>query len=87
MNYSTGFQFCNRCHQGMGCGQAQKCLGVEAYRANVETLRDKFAMAALGGIVLRRWEDANGDVPADIHERWAKAAYATADAMLKEREK
>lgn len=79
------FMHCTGCRQ-VSCAQAQECLG-RAPGPNEPTLRDKFAMAALGGIVLRRWEDESGNVPGDVHERWAKAAYATADAMLAERAK
>lgn len=46
------------------------------------SLRDWFAGQALIGLIQRRWEDDNGDVPVDILERWSQAAYRTADAML-----
>jgi hypothetical protein len=50
------------------------------------TLRDYFAAQALSGLVLRAWSDDKVNVPADVHDRWSKAAYLTADAMLKARE-
>lgn len=50
------------------------------------TLRDYFAARALSGLIGRRWEDETGKVPADVMDRWARAAYLTADAMLKARE-
>jgi len=45
-------------------------------------LRDGFAMAALPGLLVRRWEDASGSVPKDVHAQWANAAYLLADAMM-----
>jgi len=52
--------------------------------ANQETLRDQFAMHALGSIPLRSWDHiADGD--AAIIAAWAKCAYAVADAMLAKR--
>jgi hypothetical protein len=49
------------------------------------TLRDYFAAQALSGLVLRAWSDEKGNVPDDVHDRWSKAAYLTADAMLRAR--
>lgn len=51
------------------------------------TMLDAFAIGALKGLICRSWQDAGGQVPDDIFERWAKASYETALAMLKEREK
>lgn len=48
-------------------------------------LRDDFAAAALAGLLPRRWGNDDGVLPSNIHELWAKGAYQTADAMLKER--
>jgi hypothetical protein len=48
------------------------------------SLRDYFAAAALQSIPLRAWEK-DGKVPDDIFAKWAHAAYATADAMLRAR--
>lgn len=73
--FYTGFQFCSQCHQGMGCGQAQKCLRAAAYQANVMTLRDKFALAAMQALISKSGACHPGD------------AYEMADAMLKERSK
>lgn len=51
------------------------------------TLRDYFAAHALGGLLVRNWGDpTTGLPPENVHELWAKAAYMTADAMLKARE-
>lgn len=49
------------------------------------TVRDHFAGEALSGIIARRWEDDQGNVPDDIFDRWATAAYKVADAMLRAR--
>ncbi len=47
------------------------------------TLRDYFAAKAMRGLMGRAW----GDTPAEeLFAIWAAAAYAAADAMLKERE-
>lgn len=52
------------------------------------SLRDYFAAQALPGLLVRAWGDpATGVLPSNIHAHWAAAAYATADAMLKERSK
>lgn len=51
------------------------------------TLRDYFAAKALGAVALRAWEDEAGQIPPDIFDRWAVAAYKAADAMLAERAK
>lgn len=47
------------------------------------TLRDYFAGQALGSIPLRAWDHVSDSGKFDA---WAKAAYATADAMLAARE-
>lgn len=49
-------------------------------------LRDYFAAKALPGLIGRSWSDVNGKIPDDVMDRWAAAAYLTADAMLKARE-
>jgi hypothetical protein len=46
------------------------------------TLRDLFAAKALQGLIGRAWQDAEGNVPADVLQLWSAAAYSTADAML-----
>ena len=57
-------------------------------RMGVATLRDHFAAKALPGLLGRVWSDpVTGKVPDNVHELWAEGAYATADAMLKERAK
>lgn len=48
------------------------------------SLRDKFAGDALIGLIGRVWEE-NGKVPDDVMDKWAKAAYGTADAMIRAR--
>lgn len=51
------------------------------------TLRDYFAAKAMQGLMGRAWQDpATGNAPDNVFDLWAKAAYATADAMLKARE-
>jgi hypothetical protein len=51
------------------------------------TLRDYFAAKAMQGLMGRSWQDpATGSAPDNVFDLWAKAAYATADAMLKARE-
>lgn len=50
------------------------------------SLRDWFAGQALGSIPLRQW-DSTGVPDAEIITRWARCAYAVADAMLAERAK
>ena len=47
------------------------------------TLRDYFAGQALGSIPLRAWDHVSDG---RIFDAWAKASYATADAMLAARE-
>ena len=50
------------------------------------TLRDYFAAKAMQGLMGRAWQDpATGNAPDNVFDLWAKAAYATADAMLKAR--
>lgn len=49
------------------------------------TLRDYFAAQALPGLICRSWQDASGNVPADVMSRWGKAAYLVADAMMEAR--
>lgn len=49
------------------------------------SLRDWFAGQALTSIPGRQWEEA-GRTDTEIIELWAKAAYATADAMLSARD-
>ena len=52
------------------------------------SLRDYFAANTLPGLLARAWSDpVTGETPDNVHELWAVAAYATADAMLKERDK
>lgn len=46
------------------------------------TLRDYFAAKALTGVIGRSWADDKGNVPGNVMELWAAAAYKTADAML-----
>ena len=47
------------------------------------SIRDYFAAKALTGLIGRVWQDeTTGKTPDDIFDRWAKAAYATADAMI-----
>lgn len=46
------------------------------------TLRDYFAAKALTGLIGRSWQDDTGHVPADVFDRWAKASYLVADAMI-----
>lgn len=48
------------------------------------TMRDWFAGQALSSIPLRRW-DTDGVSDAVIIEKWARCAYAVADAMLSTR--
>lgn len=51
------------------------------------SLRDYFAAKALQGLMGRSWQDpSTGIAPDNVFDLWAKAAYATADAMLKARE-
>lgn len=46
-----------------------------------KTLRDEFAMAALGGLLGRSWDHLNLDDKA-LFSIWAEGAYTLADAML-----
>lgn len=46
--------------------------------------RDYFAAAALTGLIGRRWENDQGQLPPNIFELWAASAYGAADAMLRE---
>ncbi len=50
------------------------------------SLRDYFAAKALTGLMVRSWEDENGNVPKDVFTTWATSAYKIADEMLKARE-
>lgn len=51
-------------------------------------LRDYFAAQAVTGLLSKDWGDPKtGQLPANVFELWAKAAYATADAMLVESQK
>lgn len=52
---------------------------LEAEEANKETLRDRFAMAALTGFLAGNWRDPGGVSTPDI---WAENAFAVADEML-----
>ena len=51
------------------------------------SLRDYFAGQFATSIPVRVWEDASGKTPPDVFELWAKACYAAADALMKERTK
>lgn len=48
---------------------------------SVKTLRDEFAMAALGGLLGGSWDHLNLDDNA-LCSLWAEGAYIIADAML-----
>jgi hypothetical protein len=51
-----------------------------------KSLRDRFAAKAMQGLMGRSWADASGKFPENLHDVWATAAYAMADAMLKARD-
>jgi hypothetical protein len=51
-----------------------------------KSLRNDFAAKAMQGLMGRSWAAASGKFPENLHDVWATAAYAMADAMLKARE-
>jgi hypothetical protein len=62
-------------------------VGVPYQAPSGMTLRDYFAAKAMQGLMGRAWQDpATGNAPDNVFDLWAKAAYATADAMLAARE-
>ena len=59
---------------------------VESQPAETETLRDRFAMAALAGLIGRNWDvDRLGHDT--VIKQWGVSAYLVADAMLEARKK